>query len=208
MTCDSGLWTAQVTTTPGGARIRGKTRRPHSWTVNRSTHNLSSSSPSLHAPSRAPSSGSPRRGGRPSRVAPRLLVDKLAEAPPRSRLEGAALDADVRRRPARDALVRVADQIPASEERGQYDATCVSERERAARGEAMRERVSGRREARRCKREGDATTFVSERRRRERAAQCGGVITALLVTTRVAGCRMVWWCEWRSSSNRVASSSS
>ena len=102
--------------------------------------------------------------------------------------EGAALDADVRRRPARDALVRVADQIPASEERGQYDATCVSERERAARrGEAMRERVSGRREAGRCKREGDATTFVSERRRRERAAQGGGAIAALLVTTRVAG---------------------
>ena len=129
-------------------------------------------------------------------MAPRLLVDKLAEAPPRSRLEGAALDADVRRRPARDALVRVADQIPASEERGQYDATCVSERERAARrGEAMRERVSGRREARRCKREGDATTFVSERRRRERAARGGDAIMALLVTTRVAGCRMVRWCE-------------
>ena len=72
-------------------------------------------------------------------MAPRLLVDKLAEAPPRSRLEGAALDADVRRRPARDALVRVADQIPASEERGQYDATCVSERERAARGEGVSE---------------------------------------------------------------------
>ena len=120
---------------------------------------------------------------------------RLAEAPPRSRLEGAALAADVRRRPARDALVRVADQIPASEERGQYDATCVSERERAARGEAMRERVSGRREARRCKREGDATTFVSERRRRERAARGGDAIMALLVTTRVAGCRMVRWCE-------------
>ena len=76
VTCGSGLWTAQDTTTQAArASSGGKSRRPHSWTVNRFTHNISPSSPSLLAPWRAPSSGSPRREGRPSRVAPRLLVE-------------------------------------------------------------------------------------------------------------------------------------